>query len=68
MQLVHSQLTVEAPFKKPTKKQLYHQAMAEAKRRREFIDFETALKDPEVMALIKKVQEVSPGWMPKFRG
>lgn len=67
MQLVHSQLNIEAPVKRPTKKQLYHKAMVDARRRREFVDFETALKDPEVIELIKKVQEVSPGWMPKFR-
>jgi len=41
--------------------------MARAMRRREFVDFQTALKDPEVIELIKKVQKLNPGWQPKFR-
>lgn len=68
MQIVHSQLTIPEPVRKPTKRQIYHQTMVEAKRRRQFVDFETALRDPEIIALIKKVQAVSPGWQPKFRG
>jgi len=67
MQLVHSQLSVKAPVKRPTKRQVYHQDMARAMRRREFVDFQTALKDPEVIELIKKVQKLNPGWQPKFR-
>jgi hypothetical protein len=67
MQIVHSQLTIPEKVSKPTKRQIYHQAMVEAKRRRQFVDFETTLKDPEILALIKKVQQVSPGWEPRFR-
>ena len=68
MYIAHSQLTLPKPVKKPTKKQLYHEQMIAAKRRREFVDFENALKDPEIIGLIKEVQKVSPGWVPKFRG
>jgi hypothetical protein len=68
MQIVHSQITIPEPVFKPTKKQAYHEAMVHALRRRKFVDHETALRDPEIIELIKKVQKVSPGWQPKFRG
>jgi hypothetical protein len=68
MQIVHSQLTILEKVSKPTKKQIYHEQQVQALRRRKFVDYETALRDPEIIALIKKVQQVSPGWQPKFRG
>ncbi|QTE37521.1 hypothetical protein J3L18_00185 [Mucilaginibacter gossypii] len=67
MRVVHSQLVIPEKVVKPTKKQLYHTDMETQLRRRQFVDFQTALKDPEILELIKQVQKISPGWMPKFR-
>lgn len=68
MQLVHSQISIRSHQpKKPTKKQLYHEEMVQALRRRQYIDFETAANDPEVMAIEQKAKAVSPGYEPKFK-
>jgi hypothetical protein len=68
MRLIHSQLTVPERVKAPTKNQVYHAEMVAALRRKRYADFEQALKDPEVIELLKQVQKVSPGWQPTFNG
>jgi len=69
MHIAHSNIgqPVEAQPKKLSKKQAYHERMVEAMNRKRYQDFEAALKDPEVIAMIKKTQKTSPGWMPKFK-
>jgi hypothetical protein len=72
MHVAHKQKGVPAAterlIKKPTKKQLYHEQMQASLRRRQYQDFESALRDHEIIELLKRVHEVSPRWQPKFRG
>ncbi len=67
MRVVHSQISIPEKVVRPTKKQLYHQQMVQALRRKQYSDFQQAGKDPEVIAIENEARKLNPDYQAKFR-